>query len=37
MWLEVRETEDCMVKAMCKEPGFVGCSRDGGLYGGGSV
>ena len=20
MWLEVGETEDCMVKAMCKEP-----------------
>ena len=37
MWLEVGETEDCMVQAMCKEPGLVGGSRDGGLYGGGSV
>ena len=21
MWLEVGETEECMVEAMCKEPG----------------
>ena len=21
LWLEVGETEDCMVEAMCKEPG----------------
>ena len=37
MWLEVGETEDCMVEAVCKEPGCGWGRRDSGLYGGGSV
>ena len=37
MWLEVGETEDCMVDAMCKNQGVAGGIRDRGLYGGGRV
>ena len=33
MWLEVGETEDSMVEAMCNASG----RRDSGLYDGGSV
>ena len=35
MWLEVGETDDCMVGAMCQD--VAGVRRDRGLYGGGSV
>ena len=31
MWLEVGKTEDCMMDAMCKEPGCGGGRGDRGL------
>ena len=38
MWLEVGDTGDCMMDALCQEPGCVaGGRKDRGMYDGGNV